>query len=301
MNIAITGATGFIGRHLVNYFSEKGYHVLAIGRNLTRLNNCFTNEISKYQSDYSLESLVKGFRGMDVVVHLAAKRLTRDTNPYRLNPFFESNILPVENIFLAAKELNIKKVCQTSSISVYSEANQIPFRENVLPQAANIYGISKLASEHIGNLFSAKTHVKATNLRLGYLYGQGEKKDLVFMKFIYLAKNKLTLPIWGTGKTRVDYIYVKDVVSAIDKAIQPEAPHGTYNISSGKSYSVLEIAKVINEVFQNEDNIIFITTKQEKGGDIFMDITKAKQILNWKPELNLKEALIDLKKLENGK
>jgi len=299
MNVAVTGATGFIGKYLVSHLIDKGYGVFAIGRSYSHLRNIFGDDINISETDYSLDSLLDAFQNADIVVHLAARRLTRNTNPYRLSPFFESNILSTENIFLAAKEHNIEKVCQTSSISVYSESNEVPFKEEVLPRADNIYGISKLTCEHIGNLFSAKTKVKATNLRLGYLYGLGEKEDLVFMKYISLAKKKLPLHIWGSGDTRIDYIYVKDVVSAIDNAIQPGAPEGTYNIGSGRSYSILEIAKEINEIFENRGNIKFDDTKKEKGGNIYMDVSKAEEFLNWKPHLKLKEALIDLKKLDN--
>jgi nucleoside-diphosphate-sugar epimerase len=107
-----------------------------------------------------------------------------------------------------------------------------------------------------------------------------------------------TIPI-PIQASNVHGIYDKDVVTAIDKPIQYGTPYGTYNIGSGNSYSVLEIASTINEVFENEGNIEFDGTKLEKGGNIYMDIRKAWEILEWKPDLNLKEALIDLRNLEN--
>lgn len=301
MKIAITGATGFVGKHLVNYLLDQGHDIVVIGRNIEKLNECYKNNVDKFKTDYSFESLVKGIKKVDAIVHLAAKRLSRDTDPFRLNPFIDSNILATENLLLAAKENNISKICQASTIGVYSEHNSVPFKEDEFPSPNNFYGVSKLTCEQIANMFSLKTDVKTTNLRLAYLFGHGEREDLVFMKYLALAKKKLTLRVWGSGKTSVDYIYVKDVESAIDKAIQPEAPYGTYNIGSGRSYSMLEIAKAINEVFDNNDNIQLDDSKKERGGNIFMDCSKAKEFLNWEPEFNLYQALKNIKDNEYAK
>lgn len=295
MKIVVTGATGFIGQHLVSHLLNKKYEVVAVGRSQSRLENCFGDRVHKHKTDYSLESLNEVFNGADSIVHLAAKRLSRDSDPFRLDPFIHSNILLTENVLLAAKKNGVKKVCQTSSISVYSEANQLPFNEEDLPIPANIYGVSKLACEHLGSLFSLMSDIKVTSLRLGFLYGPGEKEDLVFMKFIAHAKKKKTLIIFGTGKSSVDYIYVKDVVSAIEKAIQPEAPFGTFNIGSGRSYSVVEIAEAINEVFDNEGNVIFDVSKEERVGILFMNNNKAKTLLNCEPGYNLNSALLEMK------
>jgi len=300
MKIAITGATGFVGKHLVNFLLNRGHDVIAIGRNINKLDEYFKS-VDKFETDYSFESLVNGIKKVDAIVHLAAKRLSRDTDPFRLNPFINSNILATENLLLAAKENNISKICQTSTIGVYSEHNSVPFKEDEFPSPNNFYGVSKLTCEQIANIFSAQTNVKVTNLRLAYLFGRGEREDLVFMKYLALAKKKLTLQVWGSGKTSVDYIYVKDIVSAIDKAIQPEAPYGTYNIGSGSSYSILEIAKAINEVFDNNDNIQLDGSKKERGGNIFMDCSKAKEMLNWESEFTLYQALKNIKNNEYAK
>lgn len=296
MKVVVTGASGFIGQHLVSHLLNKKYEVVAVGRSQNRLENCYDDRVHKHETDYSLESLNEVFNGADSIAHLAAKRLSRDSDPFRLDPFIHGNILLTENVLLAAKKNGVKKVCQTSSISVYSEANKLPFNENDLPVPANMYGVSKLACEHLGSFFSLRAGVKVTNLRLGFLYGLGEKEDLVFMKFIALAKEKKTLTIFGTGKSSVDYIYVKDVVSAIEKAIQPDAPYGTFNIGSGRSYSIVEIAEAINEVFDNVGNIAFDTSKQEIANTLLLDIKKAEVILNWKPVYTLLKGITDINK-----
>lgn len=283
MKIAITGATGFIGKHLVKHFADKRHEVLVIGRNKAKLDNAFPDKICKYESDYSADSLTKIFSGTDVVVHLAAKLLSRDSHPHKLSPFVQSNIITTENVFHAAEQNSVDKVCHTSSISVYSESNHSPLNEEIVPLPANIYGVSKLVCEHLANFFSLQTQLNITNLRLARLFGPGERESTVFMKYVSLAKEKKPLPVWGRGQTRVDYIYINDVVSAIDKAIQPGAPFGTFNIGSGRSYSVVEIAEAINEVFDNSGNIEFDGGKKERGVNVYMDNSKAKELYRSDP------------------
>lgn len=294
MKIAITGASGFIGKYIVDHFVQKEAEVVVIGRSKERLDRCFADNVLKYESDYSLKSLTNILEDIDVVIHLAATLLSRDTHPFKLSQFFEGNLLATEKLFLAAQQNRISRICQTSSINVYSNSNKLPFSEDEPPVPANIYGVSKLACEHLADLFSTRTDLKITTLRLARLFGYGEREGLVFMKYMSLAKQKLPLEIWGTGTTSIDYIYIKDVVSAIEKAIKADAPHGTFNIGSGRSYSVNEIAETINQIFDNTGNIEFDTSKKEGGFNIYMDCSKAHKFLDWKPVWILTDAIKDM-------
>ena len=295
MKIAITGASGFIGKYLVDHFVRKKAEIVVIGRSKKRLDHCFADNVLKYESDYSLKSLTDVLEGIEVIIHLAATLLSRESHPFKLSRFFKGNMLATENLLLAAQQNRVPRICQTSSISVYSNSNKLPFSEDAPPVPANIYGVSKLACEHLAELFSARTDLKITTLRLARLFGYGQREGLVFMKYMNLAKRKLPLKIWGTGTTSIDYIYVKDVVSAIEKAIKADAPHGTFNIGSGRSCSVKEIAETINQIFENTDNIEFDASKKEGGFNIYMDCSKAHKFLNWKPAWILTDAVNDMR------
>jgi UDP-glucose 4-epimerase len=295
MNIAITGASGFVGRYAVGHFKSKGHVVTALGRDIKKLNAVFDDSVIKKETNYSQDNLMEVLGEIDVIIHLAAKRLQKDLDPLILNPYIEENILLTQNLLKASQILNINRFCQTSSISIYSALNTLPFKESQAPFAITIYGVSKLTCENLGNLFSAKTKVKVTNLRLASLFGTGEKDGVVFTDYVKLAKQKKTLEVWGKGETSIDFLYIKDVALAIEKAILPDSPHGTYNIGSCNFYSVREIAECINEVFENKGNIIFLHDKKEGGYKIYMDCTKAETELGWKPQWTLKKALEDMK------
>ena len=85
------------------------------------------------------------------------------------------------------------------------------------------------------------------------------------------------------------------MISAINKAVTSKSQQGIFNIGSGKSYSIKEIAECINEVFENKGNISFKPNQHEGRFNIYMDCTKAKELLRWSPEWTLKGALYDIK------
>jgi UDP-glucose 4-epimerase len=299
MNIAVTGATGFVGKYIVEYFKNKDFNVLAIGRDLNKLNSTFDNTIVKKDTDYSIQSLLKILVSVDAIVHLAGKRLQKDLDPLLIEPYVDDNILLTQNLLKTAQSLDINRVCICSSIAVYSKNNTLPFSESDAPHAISIYGVSKLACENLGNLFSARSTVKVTNLRLASLFGCGEKRGVVFTDYIDLASKKEVLEIWGKGETCIDFLYIKDVLTAIEKAILPDAPFGTYNIGSGRCYTISNIAENINEVFDNKGNISYLLNKNIVPYKICMDNSKALMELNWKPEWPLRKALEDYKTMNN--
>jgi nucleoside-diphosphate-sugar epimerase len=295
MRIAVTGATGFVGKHIVEHLKKAGNSVIAIGRDIKKLKAVFNKDIDVRESDYSLTSLTDVMDSADAIVHLAGKRSQRDLDPMLISPYIEDNLLLTENLLKAAQHLNIRRVSQSSTIAVYSKLNTLPFVETQFPHAISMYGVSKLACEHLANFFSNRTPVQVTNLRLSSMYGTGEKTGLVFTDYLNLARQKKTLEIWGKGETRIDFLYIKDAVVAIEKSLHPTTPVGTYNIGSGTSYSVKELAEAINKVYDNEGNLRLKTEKKVVPYQIYMDISKANSELNWKPVWKLENALNDLK------
>jgi len=297
MNIAVTGATGFIGKYTVKHLLNEGHKVTALGRDIHSLNENFNSDISKQETDYSYESILNVLEGVDAIVHLAAKRLQKDLDPLDIEPYVEGNIILTQRLLKAAHQLEIDRFCQASSISVYSTLNSLPFAETEVPSALSIYGVSKLACENLANLYGAKTKMKVTNLRLTSLCGVGERAGVICADYFNLAKEKKTLEIWGEGKTSIDFIYVKDAARAIEKALSMEHLPGTYNVGSGRCYSIKELAETVNSVFGNEGNIKYHLEKKEGGYKLYMDSAKAEKELGWKPKWSLSEAFFDMKNI----
>jgi len=142
VTVAITGATGLVGRVAVHRFTQRGDEVVAIGRSLDTLQGLFGDQAVCVESDYSRGSLRNAFKGVDVVIHLAARRIAPSSEGFR--PFFEANVQTTESVILAACDNGVSRLCQASSISVYSLSNKVPFAESEPPVPLSLYGVSKL-------------------------------------------------------------------------------------------------------------------------------------------------------------
>ncbi|MDD3280512.1 MAG: NAD(P)-dependent oxidoreductase [Bacteroidales bacterium] len=294
MRVAVSGASGFLGKYLTKHLFDLGYSVLVLARPEEKASQCFDAQVSVYETDYSIDSLTKGLKKTDILIHLAAQTMTRETHPLKVSEFLHVNVELTENVLMAAELCNIKTVCQMSSNSVYSSLNTLPFRENEKPMPANVYGLSKLYAEQLGEFYNAKTKMNVISLRLARLFGYGERDTVSFTKFIQRSLLKQSIEIWGKGSTSIEYLYVKDAVDVIEKSIRYPIKGGIYNVGVNRMYSVCEIAEVIADVFDNKGNIVFLPEKQENGHSILMDSSLLNHTLQWQAQWQLKEAVEDI-------
>ena len=297
MKIAITGGTGFLGKYVVQYLQERNYDVVLFARPEEHAEECVPFASELFTTDYSLDSLREGLQGVDVVIHLVGQTLQRDSNPLCISSFFHVNVGILENILIAGTETGLKSVYQMSSNNVYSSANSLPYRENDIPVPSSIYGLSKQYAEALGVYISTKTSIKVVSLRLARLFGYGERDSVVFTKYMKLAMKQQPLEIWGEGRTSIEYLYVRDVVDAIECAVRMDIPSGVYNVGCNHSYSVLEIAETINRVTGNLNNLVFDKTKAEGNYHILMDSSKFSKIANWQAKWNLEDAIAEMYQL----
>ncbi len=296
MKIAITGATGFLGRYLVPYLTDGSYKVLVLARPEENADKLFSGKAKIFETDYTTESLKKGLKGIEGVVHLAAQTMQRDSDPFRVSQFLPVNVGITENLLMAAKDLNVSQFVQMSSNGVYSASNQLPFGESQNPLPATIYGVSKLYSEKLGEYFAEKTGMNVTSLRLARLFGYGERDSVVFTRFMKLAVAGEPLQVFGKGQTRIEYLYVKDAVAAIEKTLSKKL-NGIYNVGSGKAWSVLDIARTVNDQCNNQDNLQMDASQPERGYDILMDSSRFFKAAAWQPTWTLKEAIAEMSRL----
>ncbi len=294
IKVAITGATGFLGKYLVKHFISCGYDVLVLAREEEHPETCYDFPVNYMLTDYSVVSLEAALKDREVVIHLVGQTLQRDSNPLMISQFFKVNVGILESIILAGRQTGLKAVYQMSSNNVYSSANTMPWDESQIPVPSSIYGLSKQMAESLGAYISSVTDIKVVSLRLARLFGYGERDTVVFTKYMKLATKKQQLVVWGTGSTRIEYLYVRDVVDAIETAVRNGIPAGAYNVGCGKSYSVLEIAETINREACNEGNLFIDKTKPEGNYHILMDSSKFQNTTNWKPRWSLDDAVKEM-------
>lgn len=290
MKIAITGGTGFIGKWLLKMVNKKHECiVLGIEPDINKL-YIDDREFQFVQTDFSTTELLKSLKSIEAIVHLAGIRPIMGMNSY--NDFYE-NVRISENLFKACKTLNISNLVFASTGSIYSPTvNLFPFSENEAVFPPSFYALSKLSIENLGNIYD----LNIKSLRFAHVIGHGERKGYMVMTFINRAIHKEPLIIFGEGKGKREYIYVKDVSSAIIAALNKPEISGVFNIGMGYAISHRQFAESICEVFADGDiEIIEDKTKVEDTANYLMDERKAKDILKWKPKYSLNEALLEMK------
>ncbi len=296
MKIAVTGATGFIGQYVVERLLSSDHEIVAIGRDEMKLRERFSNGSAQiHVSDYGIENLRDGFAGADAVVHLAAKRAGFGSTITQTEPFY-TNVQLAKSVFSAALEENVQNVCQSSSISVYTLSQEIPFCENQRQMPPNMYGLSKVMCENMADILSYNYPMNITSLRISSVYGYGERTLGVFMTFVERARNNKQLVVHDQGKDARDFIYVRDVARAVEASIESNTS-GVFNIGSGKAYSVSEIAMEINNIFENNGNLRFDESVDVEARRYYLDCSKATQQLDWEAKYSLTDALQEMKQL----
>lgn len=264
MKIVVTGATGLIGRALMEQMENSSYDVIALSR--TR------NEGVYKKTDYSIESLENILKNTDVVVHLAAIR-GNFKEPKYFN--YSENEVLTENILNSMKNNQVKKIIFLSSISVYSDLKLLPWSEKQPVNPVNFYGLSKYVCEQLCKLYE-KYGIKSTILRCAHVLGY-EKRGYMLDRFMDAAANQEKIFVFGKSIARREFIYVKDVARAIIWAIKNSDVSGVFNLGSKDILTNLDVANVINTVFDNINNLEYKEHEKEGIVDSYMDSSKIYQ------------------------
>lgn len=287
MKVAVTGASGFIGKWVLSMLKEK-YDLIAMGRcDVGYVDAC---GVPYRKTDYSIENLAGLFADCDAVAHLAGVRSGSTEFQH-----FLPNIVLAANVFEACRIVNISNIVVSSTKSVYTEDNDMPWHEKQAVKPNSFYGISKATAEQIGCYYNHRYDVKIKLLRIAQVIGYGERPGYMLGVFINQAFHKKPILLFGEGQGRREYIYVKDVVEAINMSLTKPDVSGIFNIGLGQNISHAELARLINEVFDNKEKIQYKPDLREDTSVQLMNINKSAEELSWKPRWTLFEGLAEIK------
>ncbi|WP_096550376.1 NAD-dependent epimerase/dehydratase family protein [Ureibacillus thermosphaericus] len=292
MKIAITGGSGFLGRYVINAIKDLNHTSII----LTRKDLENENDVEYRKTDYTINDLIQKLHDVDAVVHLAAKRGSQGN----ISEFHNNEIL-TQNLYESCFENNITNIVFASSISVYSDAKSLPWTEKDLPSPSLMYGISKLANEYIGNLYSEKKGLCIKNLRFAHLFGFNEKNNYMINRFLRQAFHKEQLVINTKSVAKREFLYAKDAAKAIICALKHSTVSGTFNIGSGDAFTNYEVAEKINAIFGNDKNLLIKNSDAEETiKSSYMDSSKARKELNFSSDYTFEEALKEIYSLMWG-
>lgn len=292
--IAITGGTGFIGQWILKLYSNK-YKFKVLTRNFDMPRNMYKHENVVYcTTDYSEDSLKEVLKDCSSVIHLASIRF--DKNQKEKFERYLDNIVLSENLFSACNDLNIKNIVFLSSRAVYGNSEEIINVEEQKFNPMNLYGVSKATIELISEYYNDKFDMKIKSLRVSQVLGLGERDGYMFSIFLKSCLEKKSLYLYGEGKGERNYIYVKDLARAIIISLEKSECKGCYNIASNKTISNSELAEMMCRVFNNDNNIVYLTDKIEDLNIQRISIDKAKEELGFECVYELVDMMEDIKR-----
>ena len=291
MRFLVTGGAGFIGSHLVDQLVEEGHRVICVDNESAENNDKFwwNPEAENVKMGIKCYDCLKyQMKDVDVVFHMAAEsRVQNCMNNPRMA--VETNVMGICNVLQSALESNVKRVVYSSTSSAYGIENPSPNVEDMPTDCINPYASTKVAGEMLCKNYSDLFGLETVILRYFNVYGErspvrGQYAPLIG-RFLNQLRSNQPLTLVPDGSQRRDYVHVSDVVEAnMVSAFKKDIDSGQiYNVGTGTSYSVQEIADMIS------DNQMFIGPREGEARETLADCSKIKKALSWEPKIDLKE------------
>ncbi len=301
MNALITGAAGFVGSHLAERLLDRGARVTGI--------DCFTDYYARSLKEANLSSVAgrTGFAlvesaiqdadlsalldGVTHVFHLAAQAGVRRSWGHDFRVYTVNNVEATQALLEAAVGRPIEKLVYASSSSVYGDDTPIPMREDALPRPLSPYGVTKLAAEHLCDLYSTNHGVRATSVRYFTVYGPRQRPDMGFNRFLRAALQDAPITVYGDGEQTRDFTYVDDAVTATILAAERGVPGRAYNIGGGSRVSINDVLRLIEQLSGRRLDIRREAPQKGDMRDTYADTSRARADLGFAPSTSLADGL----------
>ncbi len=298
LHILITGANGFIGKHLSVYLQENGHNITEACR------CCSNNMIQKKQQCFSIGDIDNttqwktALTGIDQVIHLAARvHIMQETDKNPLAAFRLVNTEGTLNLARQAISAGVKRFIYLSTIKVNGEeTSNTPFFADDQPVPKDPYAISKLEAEQKLLELGLKSGLEVVIIRPPLVYGYAVKGN--FKRLINLMNKSIPLPFSRIQNTR-SLVSIQNLCSFIQTCVlHPKAVNQIFLISDGQDLSTSELLKKISYALNKKNTLFYLpkgllkflsqildrnTEYQRLTGSLQLDITKNQQILNWQP------------------
>lgn len=300
----ICGATGFIGRNLVEYYSKTNkYDIVAVYNRKKPFSDNVKN-VSWIKADLLDPKDVKAaLSGINIVLQFAAT--TSGANDIVNRPYIHVTDNAVMNSLILREcyEQSIEHIIFPSCTVMYQPADfaQKESDWNAQDEIFSTYfgvGNTKVYIEKMCDFFSRLGRTKHTVMRHSNMYGPHDKYDLershVFGATItkVMTNTDGIISVWGTGEGARDLLHIDDLVSFVDASIEKQTtPYELFNVGLGKATKIIDLIKKIIKHSGKNLKIEHDLTKPTIPTSLFLDCSKAKKMLGWEPKIQIDEGI----------
>lgn len=273
--VLVTGATGFVGRHLSTALVAAGHPVYA--------HSSAISDIAMSLPDYD---------GAGHVFHLAGRAFVPESWSETAS-YYAVNVQGTVNVMEFCRKHNTPVTIISSY--VYGIPNRLPIDETHPVVAANPYAHTKILAEEVARFYGKQFGLRVSIVRPFNLYGPYQDRRFLIPQIVHASLDPAipVIEVADLSPSR-DYLHVRDFVRLLMLIMQAQAA-GTYNAGSGVSISVKDIAEIVREQSGTGKRVVEHTApRRNEIPDVVADISYASQTFGWKPETSLLDGLSEL-------
>lgn len=285
MRVLITGAAGFLGRHVMRHLGNEGFEVTGFDKAPSDL------DLPVVQGDLlDEESITSAASGQDVICHIGA---IGDVYLAGENPALAASVNVTGSAHVAKAAASAEaKVIYASTWEVYGEPQFEPITEDHPCQPDHPYNITKLADEQLLLAADSLHGLPVTALRLGTAYGSGLRPNSVFRIFIDRALAGEPITIQGDGSQTRQFTHARDIARAFEAACR-SAVHGrAFNIVASEPVSIKQLADVVTARIPTE-----VHFGEQRPGDVppsLVSAERAREDLGWSAQVDFEDGIDEL-------
>jgi UDP-glucose 4-epimerase len=295
MRALIVGGNGFIGSFIQDAFLSARMDVSVLDRYPERFRPALKG-VHTYLGDLAdLGMAQRSLEGVGAVVYCASTTVPQTSVRNPVNDIL-TNLVPFLNFLELAGKHKVRRIVFISSGgTVYGVPERLPVSEAHATHPIVSHGIVKLAMEKY--LFAAAHEggMEAAVLRLGNAYGERQDPYGRFgavATFLGCMARRQPISIWGDGSNTRDYVHVRDIASAVFAAVTQPLPHDTFNIGTGKGYSLNALVELMPRVtLQPAPEVHRGESRAFDIPSIVLDCARAKEDLGWKAAVSMEEGV----------
>ena len=304
MKYLVTGAAGFIGAQIARKLLDRNEEVIGL--------DCFLNSYPRALKEDRIKPLM-GYKNLefiegnilnvdlrrladhvDIIIHEAALPGPRTSWGDNFGSYSRNNIEATQKLLEAAKDSNIKKFVYASSSSVYGNAKQMPTKEDAPTKPLSPYGVTKLAGEHLCHLYWENFGVPAIVLRHFTVFGPKPRPDMAHTIFSRAILTGQEIKMFGDGEQSRGFTYVSDIVDATISAVHSQIVDEIFNIGGGVTATMNEVVEILEEIIGKKAKVRYVENFKGDARHTYPDISKAQKLLDYQPEVGLREGLIEV-------